>query len=137
MGRSIVAIAAGFFFIMILSFGMDAILRAAVPEAFDAAGRTDSVGMLVFSLLYVGVFAITGCYIAARLAPNHPMRHALILGGLGLILNIVGTTVMWDSAPAWYHIIAIAVVMPYAWIGGWLRERQLGRRPSDTRPLAA
>ena len=137
MGRSIVAIAAGFFFIMILSFGMDAILRVAVPDAFDAAGRTDSAGMLVFSLLYVGVFAITGCYIAARLAPSHPMRHALILGGLGLILNIAGSIAMWNSAPAWYHIIAIALVMPYAWLGGWLRERQLDRRPSGTAPLAA
>ena len=137
MGRSIVAIAAGFFFIMILAFGMDAIMRAAVPEAFDAAGRTESVGMLVFSLLYVGVFAVTGCYIAARLAPDHPMRHALILGGLGLVLNIVGASMMWDSAPAWYHIIAIALVMPYAWLGGWLRERQLARRTSGVVPHAA
>lgn len=137
MGRSIVAIAAGFFFIMILSFGMDAILRVAVPDAFDAAGRTDSAGMLMFSLLYVGVFAITGCYIAARLAPSHPMRHALILGGLGLILNIAGSIAMWNAAPAWYHIIAIALVMPYAWLGGWLRERQLDRRPSGRAPLAA
>lgn len=137
MGRSIVAIAAGFFFIMILSFGMDAILRVAVPDAFDAAGRTESAGMLVFSLLYVGVFAIAGCYIAARLAPSHPMRHALILGGLGLILNIAGSIAMWNTAPSWYHIIAIALVMPYAWLGGWLRERQLDRRPSGTAPLAA
>lgn len=137
MGRSIVAIAAGFFFIMILSFGMDAILRVAVPDAFDAAGRTESAGMLVFSLLYVGVFAFAGCYIAARLAPSHPMRHALILGGLGLILNIAGSIAMWNTAPSWYHIIAIALVMPYAWLGGWLRERQLDRRPSGTAPLAA
>ena len=126
MGRSILAIVVGFLVIGALAFGADAVVRAAAPGAFDAAGRTDSVPLLLLSLAYVGVFATAGCYLTARLAPDRPMRHALILGLLGLILNVVGSAQMWDSAPAWYHVVAIAMVMPYAWLGGWLRERQLG-----------
>jgi hypothetical protein len=66
------------------------------------------------------------------------MRHALILGVLGLIFNIAGTVAMWDTAPAWYHATALALVMPYAWIGGRIRERQLERgHHSGASPLAA
>jgi hypothetical protein len=127
MGRSILAIVVGFILIGVLAFGMDSMVRSAMPAMFDASGRTDNVLMLLFTIAYVGVFAIMGCYIAARLAPKEPMKHALILGLLGLVFNIVGATMTWDTAPAWYHVVSLALVMPYAWIGGRIRERQLAR----------
>lgn len=137
MWRSITAIVVGFLFIGVLAFGMDAVMRAMVPEAWDATGRVTSVPLLLVTLAYVGVFAVAGCYLAARLAPDRPMRHALILGVLGLIFNIAGSFAMWHTAPAWYHVIALTLVMPYAWIGGRIRERQLeGGRPGAT-PLHA
>jgi hypothetical protein len=76
---------------------------------------------------YVALFAVFGCYVAARLAPNRPMAHALVLGALGLVFNVAGTVARWDHAPAWSHVLAMALVMPYAWLGGRLRERQLAR----------
>lgn len=127
MGRSIAAVLVGFFFIGGLSFGADAVLRAALPGAFDAAGRAESVAVLLLVQAYVAVAAIAGCWLTARLAPSAPMRHALILGGLGLAFNVAGSIAMWDTAPAWYHVVAIALVMPYAWAGGRLRELQLER----------
>lgn len=30
---------------------------------------------------------------------------------------------MWNTAPAWFHILALLPVMPAAWLGGWIRER--------------
>lgn len=127
MIRSVGAILAGFVFIAVLSFAVSALVQSALPGSFDAAGRTESVPLLLLSQAYVGVFAIAGCYLAARLAPDAPMRHALILGGLGLVFNVVGSIVMWDTAPVWFHALAIALVMPYAWAGGRLRELQLAR----------
>jgi hypothetical protein len=76
-------------------------------------------------MLYVGVFATAGCYLTARLAPSQPMRHALVLGVLGLVFNVAGTVAMWDTAPAWYHVASLLLVMPYAWLGGRIRDRQL------------
>ena len=138
MWRSIMAVVVGFLFIGLLAFGADAVLRSVMPGAFDAAGRVTSVPVLILTLAYVGIFAIAGCYLAARLAPSHPMRHALILGVMGLIFNIAGTIALWDTAPAWYHVTALALVMPYAWIGGRIRERQLERgHHSGSAPLAA
>lgn len=47
------------------------------------------------------------------------------------------TIVRWDHAPAWYHVLALALVMPYAWLGGRLRERQLARSGYHPRTPAA
>src|SRR5688500_2473726 len=99
MWRSIGAILAGFVFIGVLSFGADALLRQAMPGFFTADGYAGSTAVLLLIMSYVAIFAIAGCYLTARLAPNRPMWHALVLGLLGLFFNIGGTIVMWESAP--------------------------------------
>lgn len=130
MPRSIAAVLAGFVLIAALSLGADAVLKQAIPTAFDAAGRTDSVPVLLLVMGYVGLFAVSGCYLTARLAPRRPMLHALVLGTLGLAFNVAGTAAMWDTAPAWFHVASLLLVMPYAWVGGRLREVELERNPS-------
>ena len=136
MLRSIGAIAAGFVVIAVLAFGTDALIRANVPGVFDANNRVDDPMWLAIILLYVTVYATFGCWLAARLAPDRPMRHALILGALGLVFNVIGASQMWDTAPAWFHVVGLLLVMPTAWLGGWLAERQLARR-GPTTPAAA
>jgi hypothetical protein len=125
--RSIIAIVVGFLVIGVLAIGTDAILKSAVPGIFGPDDRVDSVPWLFAIQLYVFVYAVFGCWLAARLAPDRPMRHALILGVLGLVFNIAGTIALWDKMPAWYHILALALVMPAAWVGGRIREQQLAR----------
>ena len=137
MLRSVLAVVVGFLLIGALSVGTDAIVRAAAPSAFDAAGRTDSVPILLLTIAYVGVYAVGGCYLAARLAPGRPMLHAMILGALGLAFSVLGTIKKWDSAPAWYHLVALALVLPYAWLGGRLAERRLSAGSSRLSAEAA
>lgn len=124
MARSILAVVTGFLFIGFLSFGMTAVLKIVAPETF-AAARLDSVPALLLVTFYVMVFAVAGCYLTALMAPHSPMKHALVLGVLGLILNIVGMVMRWDASPAWFNILSVLMVMPYAWAGGRLREMQL------------
>ena len=126
MLRSVGAIVAGFVIIAALSFGADAVMRQIMPTAF-VDGHAGSTAMLLLIMGYVALFAVFGCYLTARMAPNRPMMHALILGVLGLCFNIAGSVAMWDTAPAWYHIASLLLVMPYAWIGGRLREAELSR----------
>jgi hypothetical protein len=138
MLRSALAIVVGFVYIGALSFGADALLRGVLPDAFGAGGRVESTPVLLLTIAYVGLFAISGCYLAARIAPGHPMRHALFLGVLGLIVNVTGTVAMWDTAPAWFHVVSLLLVMPYAYAGGRLREIELARgRPTGSRTAAA
>ena len=125
MLRSIVAIVVGFVVIAALAMGTDMLVLRAFPAAFNDAGVTNDLSILMLMAAYVAVYAITGCYVTARLAPDRPMRHALILGALGLAMNIAATISLWGTAPAWYHILNLLLVMPYAWVGGRIRERQL------------
>ena len=139
MLRSIGAIVAGFVLIALLAFGSDAIMLKMFPAEFAPNGGTSNPTILAIMTIYVAVYAIAGCWLAARLAPSRPMRHALILGALGLVFNIAASVALWGTMPAWYTILNLVLVMPYAWIGGRLRERQIreglptGSRPMTTR----
>jgi hypothetical protein len=137
MLRSVVAVVVGFFVIAALAIGTDMLVRLAMPAAFDAAFRTNDLGVLLLTLAYVGVYATFGCWLCARLAPSRPMRHAMILGLLGLAFNVLGTVKQWGTAPAWYLVVSLLLVLPYAWLGGWIRERQLAVAASATSPATA
>lgn len=128
MTRSVAAILMGFAFIVILSFGADALLRQVFPNSFDLNGRVLDTSITLLVLAYVAVFTVTGCHLTARLAPERPMRHALILGALGLLFTIPGTVMAWSMAPAWYHVLSLLLVLPYAWLGGRLGERHFAAR---------
>lgn len=125
MLRSIGSVVAGFLFIAIGVNAANVPLRRMMPEAFDANGGTHDTAALLVSFVTVAVFAVAGSYLTARLAPNRPMRHALILAACGLVFNVVSAAMMWGYWPAWYTLISLALVMPYGWLGGRLRERQL------------
>ena len=126
MMRSVWAVVAGFLFIAVLSFGTDAIMRVMWPRLFDASGGTSNFVILCLTTVYVGVFAVVGSYITARLAPANPMKHALTLGTLGLAFTLMATMKTWNTEPAWYNILNLLLVMPYAWFGGRLRENEIG-----------
>lgn len=127
MLRSVLAIVAGFVLIGALTFATTAALQAAGVMPPQGQPLADPA-LLVLSLAYVAVYAIAGCYLAAWLAPSRPMRHALILGVLGLAFNVVTGLGMRGQVPDWYIAAGIVLTMPYAWIGGRLREGQAARR---------
>ena len=132
--RSFAAIMAGFLYIVALSFAAEALVVLwLLPSAFDGAGRTESVPVLLLMLAYWGVFTLSGCYLTARLVPERPTRHALVLGGLGVLLQIERMAGLWDTAPAWYHLVSLALVLPCAWAGGRLREVELSRTSAPVR----
>ena len=125
IARSVGAVVLGFVLIGALSFGTNYVIGQFVPGFFDPGTRITSVPLLLGVMAYVAVFAVFGCYVTARLAPSRPMLHALVLGALGLAFNVMGSIQLWDTAPAWYHIASLLLVMPYAYLGGLIRERQL------------
>ncbi len=125
IGRSIGALLAGFFLVVILSLGTDVGLRAA--GIFPPLVRPMSDALLLLATAYRTVYAVAGSYITAQLAPNRPMQHALVGGSVGLALSIVGTVVTWNQGigPHWYPLALVATAMPCAWVGGKLRLMQL------------
>lgn len=116
---------AGFLLTGSLSLGADFLLTRLIPGAFDAAGGVENPLILVIMLAYVFVFATFGSYVCGRLAPRAPLKHALILGAIGLILGVVGAVLKWKLTPTWYHIVALLIPMVSAWLGGQIAA---GRR---------
>lgn len=126
MMRSVWAILAGFILIGVLGFGTDAIVRAMSPWAFNARGAPTNLWILIVSMLYSAVYGVVGCYVAARLAPSNPMKHAMILGLIGLLTGGYVNYLFWGQVPSWYPIINVLLILPLAWLGGRLRENELG-----------
>jgi hypothetical protein len=125
MMRSVWAVLAGFILIGILGFGTDAIMHAMSPWAYDERGGTSNIAILLVSMLYSAVYGLVGCYVAARLAPSKPMKHALILGLIGVVAAGAANMALWGHVPAWWAITNWLLVMPLAWLGGRLREKEI------------
>ena len=125
IGRSIGALLAGFVVVVILSLGTDLGLQKA--GIFPPLGQIMSNALFLLATVYRTVYAVVGSYITARLAPDRPMGHALVGGGIGLVLAVVGAVVTWnkDLGPHWYPLALIVTALPCAWVGGKLRLMQL------------
>lgn len=130
MGRSILAIVVGFVLTGALNVGTETVLGRVAPEMFPPPGTpSTSMTALLAICAYVALFGILGCYVTARLAPSRPLLHALIMGGLALAMFIPITISVWNDKPVWFNVYNLLAVMPYAYIGGWIRERELARGP--------
>ena len=125
--RSIVALIAGVLAIVVLSIGADAALHA--TGVYPPWGQRMADSLFILATAYRIVFTVLGCYIAARLAPDRPMQHALMIGAVGLALGIVGAVATRNEGPEfgpkWYSLAIVLIAMPCAWAGGKLREMQL------------
>jgi hypothetical protein len=128
-GRSVAAVLLGLVAVVVLSLGTDQILHALA--VYPPWGQPmHEAGLNLLALSYRTAYAVLGSYIAARLAPGHPMRHALILGVVGLLLSGAGAIAMIPRhlGPAWYPIALVITALPCAWLGGMLYRVRHGDR---------
>ncbi len=119
-GRSIFAVVVGIVVGAALSLGVDEILHLA--GVYPPWGRAMSDGLFALATAYRLVFSVLGCYLIARLAPAHPMQHALVGGAIGLVVSVVGAVSTWnmDIGPHWYSVLLAVTALPCAWLGGRL-----------------
>jgi len=80
--KSIGAVLAGILVGAILSLGTDVVLHAA--RVFPPWNQPASNALLLLATAYRTVYSVAGSYVTARLAPNRPMLHALVLGSWAL-----------------------------------------------------
>lgn len=125
--RSVGAILAGFVVVVVLSIATDQLFHAI--GVYPSMGEPmHDPGLNILSLGYRIAYTILGGYIAARLAPRNPMRHALILGGVGLVIGLLSAiaTISNGLLPVWFMIALVIIALPCAWFGGVLHR---SRRP--------
>ena len=125
LGRSVVALFAGFVVGIVLSLGTDFGLHAV--GLAPALNKVWSSQLLLLATAYRTVYSVIASYVVARLAPNRPMGHALVGGAVGFAVSVLGAVAAWNSnlGPHWYPVTLAAIALPTAWIGGKLRLMQL------------
>ena len=121
MGRSILALLAGFVSVVALSLGTDLGLYAL--GLWPSLGQPMSGRLLLFATVYRTIYGVMGAYVVARLAPYRPLEHALIGGLVGMVVSIAGAAATWNRGlgPHWYPVALVVVALPSAWLGGRLR----------------
>ena len=119
--RSVGAVVAGFVVVFVVSLGTDQVLH--VLKVYPRWGEPMAGALYVMATAYRIVYTILGGYITARLAPDAPVRHALILGLVGLVAGLIGVMVNIakpELGPLWYSIAVAVTGPPCAWLGGVL-----------------
>ena len=126
--KSVWAVVAGVLFIVVVSTLVDIVLHALRVFPPMQEPINDSLALLATS--YRVVISIAGAWLTARLAPDEPMKHAMILGVVGTVLGLVGVVATWNAGlgPRWYPILLAALAIPQCWLGGKLYEMQAGKR---------
>jgi hypothetical protein len=113
--RSAVAILAGLAAVVMLSAGTDAAIRAV-----GIFPPMDTTTMLIAATVYRCAYTVAGGYLAARLAPEQPMLHAIILGMIGFAVALFGCIAMWNVGNHWYPVTLVLTALPCTWLGGRL-----------------
>jgi hypothetical protein len=120
--RSAAAVFAGFVAVVVLSLATDQVLHVLqVYPPWDQPMFDPRLNLL--ALTYRSEYTVVGVDIAARLAPQSPMRHALVLGIIGLAAGTAAAIVtisQFDLGPDWYPIALAVTALPLTLLGGSL-----------------
>jgi hypothetical protein len=127
--RSVGAVVAGLLTVIILSLGTDQVMHSS--GIYPPWGEAMADSLFLSATAYRVIYGIVGAYVAARLAPlgRRPMRCAMIVGVIGLLLSIVGVAATRNAGPEFgprWSPLALAVTsIPCAWLGGRICEAKL------------
>jgi uncharacterized membrane protein len=123
-GKSVWAVAAGVIIIIVVSTLVDIVLH--VTGVFPPMNQPIDDKLSLLATAYRILISIGGAWVTARLAPDQPMKHAMVLGYVGVVLGLVGVVATWNRGlgPRWYPIALVVLAIPQCWVGGRIYEMQ-------------
>jgi hypothetical protein len=114
MMRSVGAVIAGY-----LVFGARSALL------FGVSGKDPQLrpgaGFLIGSLISGAAFVVVGGWLAARLAPRKPMRHAGVLSAVIGLIALVSMILEWSAGSVWSELVPSRPRPPWAGGSGFVR----------------
>jgi len=126
--KSIRAVVAGVLAIIIVTTIVDIVLHAI--HVYPPMDQPMNNALALLATTYRVVISVAGAYLTARLAPDRPLRHAMILGFVGVVLGLAGAVAIWNMGlgPRWYPVMLVILAIPNAGL-----EARSGRcvRPDD------
>ena len=120
--QSIWAVVAGLVVIIVVTTLVDTMLHLA--HVFPPINEPINDSLALLATGYRVVISIAGAWLTARLAPDRPLKHALMLGYVGVVLGLVGVVATWNKGlgPRWYPIALVVLAVPQCWVGGKIYE---------------
>ena len=121
--RSVLAVFAGYCVIVAATIVF-------VFGAMAVGGTKPTVGFQIFILVGGVIAGLIGTYVTTIIGRTNPMGHAL---ALGIVSEVVGVAVTFGGAKEpldWYGWTLLALPIPVALLGGWLRKMQLAKQPA-------
>jgi hypothetical protein len=127
IGRSILALLAGFIVNVVLSLGTDFALQAIGVLPLIGRGTMNDFQCAI-AACYRTLFGVFSSYIVARLAPRRPLKHALLGAAIGMLLATAGAVATWNKSlgPHWYPMSLIVLALPSGWAGArlWMAQQR-------------
>ena len=126
--KSVWAVIAGVIVIVVVTTLVDVLLH--VVGVFPPMNQPITDALAALATAYRIVISIGGAWLTARLAPQKPLKHALILGGVGTVLGLIGAVATWNMGlgPRWYPVALTVLAIPQCWAGGKIYEMRSGAR---------
>lgn len=132
--RSVGAIIAGIIVLTVVSFAIEAaadpllmhLFPRALPDA-NALKQSVPAHMVMFAYTFLSVMA--GGFVTAWIARQHPVRDAVIMGAIEVLLTALAMRAFPHQAPLYSWIAGMIFCIPAAWLGGALRARTSKAKP--------
>jgi len=119
---SVWSVVAGVLFVVLVTTLVDVALH--LTGVYPPVSEPIDDRLALLATAYRVVISVAGAWLTARLAPERPMKHAMILGGVGVVLGMIGLIATWNQGlgPRWYPVALVVLAIPQCWAGGKLYE---------------
>ena len=116
--RSFWALVAGVVFIIVVTTLVDIVLH--MVGVYPPMGQPMNDALALLATAYRIPISIAGAWLTTWLAPEKPMKHALMLGVVGTALGLMGVVTTWNAGlgPRWYPIALAVLAIPQCLAGG-------------------
>lgn len=124
--RSVVAVLAGFITLSVALYAMQGAGTAVLLQVHPALPQTTSIvnystATRVFWIVWETASMVAAGYVTARLASSSFVAHATVMGGIQAVVTLSAMFSVPSEEPRWFWLTGIALMIPAAWLGGWLR----------------
>lgn len=122
--RAFLALLAGFL-AMALSTGIVTTVLTKQAPQWVAANDRPRPAYLLTNLAYSLVFAIAGGFVTGIVGHENPIRYALILAIVVLLLTGMSAVYQRGRQPVSYQIFMLILTPACVMLGGWLRYKSI------------
>ena len=122
MGRSVLAVLAGYAVLAVGIGVVDFLISRVAPDQYPSS-TNPAPKWLIVELVAGLLLILWGGYVTASIARRSQIRHAMALGVLTSVLALVSLGLYHGRQPFWFQGVILVAAIPTALAGGRLKTR--------------